>query len=184
MEQGLHISGRLLIANHLDRSKYLASQEFGEVNKYDLTVFIRLFQGYERCALFLGHSTIPMHPLDLTTAPHPTFFSVGPWTELLWRCSQSLKWMMLWSRQAVVIPGQCRVKSHPFWYLHHFEWGLLEINKTVNLLVSVANFRRFAKNIFKTNTLLQIPCFLKRNSLKTEGCVVGMAMELPSLVQT
>jgi hypothetical protein len=73
VEQGLHIRGRLLIATHLDESNYLASQKQGQVNKYDLTAFIRLFQGYERCALFLGRSTIPMHPLDLPTAPHPTF---------------------------------------------------------------------------------------------------------------
>ncbi len=38
---GLQIGGRLVIANHLDQSNYLAnSQTGGAVNKYDLTAFI------------------------------------------------------------------------------------------------------------------------------------------------
>jgi hypothetical protein len=35
---------RLLIATHLDQSNYLTNQKQGAVNKFDLTVFIRLFQ--------------------------------------------------------------------------------------------------------------------------------------------
>jgi hypothetical protein len=48
LKLGLQIDGRLLIATHLDKSNYLTSQKQGSVNKYDLTVFIRLFQGSSR----------------------------------------------------------------------------------------------------------------------------------------
>jgi hypothetical protein len=44
---------RLLIANHLDQSNYLVKSETEPeraVNKYDLTLLIRLSQGSERCA--------------------------------------------------------------------------------------------------------------------------------------
>jgi hypothetical protein len=44
----MQIGGSLLIAKHLDQSNYLANQEQGAVNKYNLTVFIRLFQGSSR----------------------------------------------------------------------------------------------------------------------------------------
>ncbi len=45
LKLGLQIDGRLLIATHLDQSKYPGNHKQGAVNKYDLTVFIRLFQG-------------------------------------------------------------------------------------------------------------------------------------------
>jgi hypothetical protein len=45
---GVQIGGRLLIATHLDQSNYLANQKQGAVNKYDLTVFIKLSQGSSR----------------------------------------------------------------------------------------------------------------------------------------
>jgi hypothetical protein len=45
LKLGLQIGGRLLIAIHLDQSNYLANQKQGAVNKYNLTLFIRLFQG-------------------------------------------------------------------------------------------------------------------------------------------
>jgi hypothetical protein len=61
LKLGLQIDGSLLIATHLDKSNYLASQKQGSVNKYDLTVFIRLFQGSESCAFFQG---LPVNPLD------------------------------------------------------------------------------------------------------------------------
>jgi hypothetical protein len=52
---GLQVGGRLLLATHLDQSNYLANQKQGAVNKYDLTVFIRLFQSSSRAldALYL-----------------------------------------------------------------------------------------------------------------------------------
>jgi hypothetical protein len=34
---------RLLIATHLEQSNYLPNQKQRAINKYDLTVFIRLF---------------------------------------------------------------------------------------------------------------------------------------------
>jgi hypothetical protein len=48
LKLGLQIGGRLLIAKHLDQSNYLANQKQGAVNKYNLTVFIRLFQASSR----------------------------------------------------------------------------------------------------------------------------------------
>jgi hypothetical protein len=48
LKLGLQIGGRLLIATHLEPSNYLANQKQGAANKYDLTVFIRLFQGSSR----------------------------------------------------------------------------------------------------------------------------------------
>jgi hypothetical protein len=45
----------------------------GAVNKYDLTVFIRLFQSSEICAFFQGHNSLLLHSLDLTAVPHPRF---------------------------------------------------------------------------------------------------------------
>ncbi len=44
----LQIGEKLLILTHMDPSKYLANQKQGAINKYDLTVFIRLFQGSSR----------------------------------------------------------------------------------------------------------------------------------------
>jgi hypothetical protein len=40
----LEVSGRLVIATHLDQSNYLPNQKQGALNKYDLIVFIRLLQ--------------------------------------------------------------------------------------------------------------------------------------------
>ncbi len=48
LKMGVQIGGRLLIATHLDQSNYLANQKQGAVNKYDLTVFIKLSQGSSR----------------------------------------------------------------------------------------------------------------------------------------
>jgi len=74
---GLQKGGRLLIATHLDQSIYLANQKQGAVNKYDLTVFIRvspdLLRGSERCAFLRSRSSLPLDPLDMTAAPHPRF---------------------------------------------------------------------------------------------------------------
>jgi hypothetical protein len=73
------VRGRLLIATHLDRSNYLANEKQGIVNKYDLTIFIRLFQGSESYEIsrvssgFTGLYWIPPDPLDLTNEPHPRF---------------------------------------------------------------------------------------------------------------
>jgi hypothetical protein len=48
LKLGLQIGGRPLVATHLDESNYLVNQKQGAVNKYDLIVFIRLFQGSSR----------------------------------------------------------------------------------------------------------------------------------------
>jgi len=48
LKLGLQIGGRLLKAMHLEQSNYLANQNQGAVNQYDLTVFIILFQGSSR----------------------------------------------------------------------------------------------------------------------------------------
>ncbi len=45
---GLQIGGRLLKAMHLEQSNYLANQNQGAVNQYNLTVFTILFQGSSR----------------------------------------------------------------------------------------------------------------------------------------
>jgi hypothetical protein len=77
------VGGRRLIATHLDQSNYLANQKQGTVNKYDLTIFIRLFQGSESYEIFrvssgfTGFYWIPVHPLDLTNEPHPRFLVQG-----------------------------------------------------------------------------------------------------------
>jgi hypothetical protein len=52
LKLGLEVGDRQLIANHLDQSNYLANQKQGEVNKYDLIVFIRLFQSSESCGIY------------------------------------------------------------------------------------------------------------------------------------
>jgi hypothetical protein len=69
----LQIGGRLLIATHLDQLNYLPNQKQGAVNKYDLTVFIRLFESSESCAFFQGHNSLLLDSLDLTAVPHPRF---------------------------------------------------------------------------------------------------------------
>ncbi len=48
------------------------------INKCNLTVFIRLFQGSSRSLMnvvqcFRGHNSLPANPLDLTAVPHPRF---------------------------------------------------------------------------------------------------------------
>ncbi len=68
LKMGLQIGGRLLVATHLDQSNYLANQKQGAVNKYDLTVFIKLFQGSESYAFFQGHSSLPVTPLGCTSS--------------------------------------------------------------------------------------------------------------------
>ncbi len=73
LKLGLQICGRLLIATHLDQSNYLDNQKQGAVNKYDLTVLIRLLQGSESCAFFQGHSSLPVNPLALMAVHHLRF---------------------------------------------------------------------------------------------------------------
>jgi len=69
----LQVGGRLVIAIHLDQSNYLPNQKHESVNKYDLAVFIRLFQGSESCKSCQGPSSFPVDSLDLTYEPHPRF---------------------------------------------------------------------------------------------------------------
>jgi hypothetical protein len=75
LKLGQRVEERLLIATHLDQSNYLANQKQGAVNKYDLTVFISLFDGSSRalksCTCFQGPSFLPVDPLDLNIEPHP-----------------------------------------------------------------------------------------------------------------
>jgi hypothetical protein len=68
---------RLVRATHLDQSNYLANQTEGATNEYDLTLFIRLFQGSESCAIDQGHSSHPVSSLDLIAVPHPRFLLQG-----------------------------------------------------------------------------------------------------------
>jgi hypothetical protein len=68
LKPGLQVGGRLLIANHLDQSNYLTNQKHGAVNKYDLTVFFRLFH-----SSFSRSRTLAVDSLDLTNEPHPKF---------------------------------------------------------------------------------------------------------------
>jgi hypothetical protein len=84
LKMGLQIGGGLLIATHLDQSKYLANQKQGAVNKCDLTVFIKLFQGSESCAFFQGHSSLPVTPLGCTSSK---VSSARSHSECRWRCS-------------------------------------------------------------------------------------------------
>jgi hypothetical protein len=48
LKLGLQIGWRLLKAMHLEQSNYLANQNQGAVNQYNLAVFIILFQGSSR----------------------------------------------------------------------------------------------------------------------------------------
>jgi hypothetical protein len=47
-----------VVATHLDKSNYLVNQKQGAVNKYDLIVFIRLFQGSSRALEAVDFSRI------------------------------------------------------------------------------------------------------------------------------
>jgi hypothetical protein len=57
LKLGLWVGGRLLIATYVEQSNYLANQKHGAVNKYELTVFIRLFKGFSRVH-FQGSSIV------------------------------------------------------------------------------------------------------------------------------
>jgi hypothetical protein len=57
---GLQVGSRLLIATHLNQSSYLGNQKQGTVNKYDLTLFIRLFKVSERSGYFQGLKSLPV----------------------------------------------------------------------------------------------------------------------------
>ncbi len=79
LELRLQIAQKLLILIHMDPSNYLANQKQGAINKYDLTVFIRLFH---------GHSSLPVNSLDLTSYTSSSKVSrAGLHTQLWWRCS-------------------------------------------------------------------------------------------------
>jgi hypothetical protein len=52
--------GRLLITTHLNQSNYLGNQKQGTSNKYDLTLFIRLFKGSESSGSFQGLKSLPV----------------------------------------------------------------------------------------------------------------------------
>jgi hypothetical protein len=83
---GLQVGGRLVIETHPEQAKYLANQKQGTVNKYDFTVFGRLFQGSYSSEKLCIFSVLP---LDSTIEPHPRFPSAGSHTECWWRCSWS-----------------------------------------------------------------------------------------------
>jgi len=77
LKLGLQGGRRLLIATHLDQSNYLANEKQGAVNKYELTVFIRLFQGSGSCKFFQGPSSPPVDSLDWIDKPQPCFPGQG-----------------------------------------------------------------------------------------------------------
>jgi hypothetical protein len=77
LKLGLQAGGRLLTATHLDQSNYLANQKQGPVNKYELTVFIRLFPGSGSCKFFQPPRSPPVDSLDWTDEPHPRFPGQG-----------------------------------------------------------------------------------------------------------
>jgi len=93
LKLGLQIGGRLLTATHLDQSNYLANEKQRAASRYDLTVFIRLFQGSSRCEFLQGHSSLQWIPWIWLPAPHPRFCisskisSAGKHSECRWRCS-------------------------------------------------------------------------------------------------
>jgi len=60
LKLGLEVVGRLQIATHSDQSNYLANQKQAAVNKYDVTVFIRVFQSPENCSFLQGASSLPL----------------------------------------------------------------------------------------------------------------------------
>jgi hypothetical protein len=65
----------------LDQPNYLANQKYVAVDKYDLTLFIRLFKSSSRALQDVHfsrvHSSLPVDPLDMTAAPHPRFPVLG-----------------------------------------------------------------------------------------------------------
>jgi len=77
LKLGLQIDGRLLIATHLNKSNYLASQKQGSVNKYDLTVFIRLFRAppglWELCIFSGSQQSSSESTWFLTAVSHQRF---------------------------------------------------------------------------------------------------------------
>jgi hypothetical protein len=61
-------------SNPLGPIKLSSESEIGRgVNKYDLTVFLRLFQGFQSCVCFQGPICLPVDLLDSTDEPHLTF---------------------------------------------------------------------------------------------------------------
>jgi hypothetical protein len=87
LKMGLQMGGRLLIATHLDQSNYLANQKQGVVNKYDFTVFIKLFQGSSRAlkaAHFFRVTAVLVTPLGCTSSK---ISSARSHSECRWRCS-------------------------------------------------------------------------------------------------
>jgi hypothetical protein len=47
------------------------------INKYDLTLLLRLFEGRQSCAFFQSDSRLQVDSLDMTAAPHPRFSVEG-----------------------------------------------------------------------------------------------------------
>ncbi len=78
LKLGLRVGGRLLIATYLDQSNYLANQKHGAVNTYELTVFIRLFNGFS--PVLKGDyfpRSLPLDSLNLTDEPCAKFSVQG-----------------------------------------------------------------------------------------------------------
>jgi hypothetical protein len=65
----LQVGGRLLISTHLDQSNHLANEKQGVVNKYVLTLFIRLFQS----------SSMALKAVDCLRV-----LVVSPWIHWIW----------------------------------------------------------------------------------------------------
>jgi hypothetical protein len=79
LKLGLQIGRRLLTETHLDQSNYLANEKQRAASKYNLTGFIRLFQGSSRCeffrviAAFSGSPGFDFLQLIQDSASHPRF---------------------------------------------------------------------------------------------------------------
>ncbi len=83
LKLGLEVVGRLQIATHSDQSNYLANQKQAAVNKYDVTVFIRVFQGSENCSFLQGASSLPLDLLMTLIQDFQCRLTYGTLVEIL-----------------------------------------------------------------------------------------------------
>ncbi len=85
---GLQIDERLLIATHLDQS---ANKKQEAVNNYDLTLFIRLFQGSSRALKSIHFSRVTAFFHGFTGQDCCASSQISrPHTEHCWRCSKKV----------------------------------------------------------------------------------------------
>jgi hypothetical protein len=89
----LEVSGRLVIATHLDQSNYLPNEKQGALNKYDLVVFIRLLQVSSRALKTLQLLQGPSTRFCSWTSSKISSGVGGSHTEHWWRCSYYVKFI-------------------------------------------------------------------------------------------